>query len=304
MCLNIKRVLETVAVRGAFFCDRANERESFPQALLERELLILQGLEDLDIQEDQNAVFVCELSVEDVPGEWYKNGDRIQPTSTIKTRQEGTKHFLLMCHVRAEDSGEIKFVGRHVESVAYLEVEELPVSIVKPLQDKTALESSRVILDCTVSNPRSSIRWFKGRTVILPSEHFEISSEGCYRKLIIQQVALEDDGVYSMQVGEYTCSSKLAVEAQSLVMVRELTDVEVTAPDDACFECEVSALVPRASVWSLNGEPLRSSSRVRLEKTGALHRLTLKQTSPDMNGVVEFSSGEAKSSAQLWVLGT
>lgn len=27
-----------------------------------------------------------------------------------------------MCNVRAEDSGEIKFVARHVESVAHLEV--------------------------------------------------------------------------------------------------------------------------------------------------------------------------------------
>lgn len=34
----------------------------------------------------------------------------------------GTKHFLLMCNVRAEDSGEIKFVARQVESVAHLEV--------------------------------------------------------------------------------------------------------------------------------------------------------------------------------------
>lgn len=35
----------------------------------------------------------------------------------------GTKHFLLMCNVRAEDSGEIKFVGRNVECAAYLGVE-------------------------------------------------------------------------------------------------------------------------------------------------------------------------------------
>lgn len=28
-----------------------------------------------------------------------------------------------MCNVRAEDSGEIKFVARHVDSVAYLDVE-------------------------------------------------------------------------------------------------------------------------------------------------------------------------------------
>lgn len=58
--------------------------------LAERELLILQGLEDLGIYEDQNAVFVCDISVEDVAGEWYKNGDRIQPSSTIKIRQEGS----------------------------------------------------------------------------------------------------------------------------------------------------------------------------------------------------------------------
>lgn len=42
----------------------------------------------------------------------------------------GTKHFLLMCNVRAEDSGEIKFVARHIESVAYLDVEGI-ISISK-----------------------------------------------------------------------------------------------------------------------------------------------------------------------------
>lgn len=55
----------------------------------EHELEIITGLEDLWIKEDQNAVFMCELSMEDMPGEWYKNGSRIRPTSTIKTRTEG-----------------------------------------------------------------------------------------------------------------------------------------------------------------------------------------------------------------------
>lgn len=35
----------------------------------------------------------------------------------------GTKHFLLMCNVKAEDSGEIRFVTKQTESTAYLEVE-------------------------------------------------------------------------------------------------------------------------------------------------------------------------------------
>ncbi|XP_035810958.2 obscurin-like protein 1 isoform X12 [Amphiprion ocellaris] len=291
-----------VSDSGMYSCDAGDAMTSCSVEVYERELLTLQRLEDLDIQEDQNAVFVCEISVEDVPGEWYKNGERIQPTSTIKIRQEGTKHFLLMCNVRPEDSGEIKFVARHVESVAYLDVEELPVNIVKPLQDKTALEKSRVILDCTVSNPRCSIRWYKGSNVILPSERFEICSEGCYRKLIIQQVALDDEGTYSVQVGEYTCSAKLTVEAQSLLMVSELKDVEVVAPDEACFECEVSVPVLKSPIWSLNGEPLQPSSRVRLEKMGTVHKLTLRPTSPDMSGVVEFTFGKTKSRAQLRVV--
>ncbi|KAM3862349.1 obscurin-like protein 1 [Diretmus argenteus] len=301
-----KRFLQIMKCRvsdsGTYTCDAGDATTSCTVEVYERELLILQGLEDLDIQEDQNAVFVCEISVDDVPGEWYKNGEMIRPTSTIKIRQEGTKHFLLMCNVRGEDSGEIKFVARHLESVACLEVEELPVNIVKPLQDKTVLEKSRVILDCTVSNPRCSIRWYKRCNVILPSERFEICSEGCYRKLIIQQVALDDEGTYSVQVGEYTCSAHLTVEAQSLLMVKELEDVEVTAPEEACFECEVSVPVLKAPVWSLNGEPLQPGPGVRLEKMGTVHRLTFRQTSRDTNGVVEFTSGQAKSSAQLRVL--
>nr|XP_019945263.1 PREDICTED: obscurin-like protein 1 [Paralichthys olivaceus] len=205
-----------VSDSGMYTCDAGDATTSCTVEVYERELLIVQALEDLDIQEDQNAVFVCEISVEDVPGEWYKNGEQIQPTSTIKIRQEGTKHFLLMCNVRPEDSGEIKFVARHVESVAHLEVEEIPVNIVKPLQDKTVLEKTRGMLDCAVSNSRCSIRWYKGCNVILPSERFEISSEGCYRKLIIQQVVLDDEGIYSVQVGEHSCSAKLTVESKRL----------------------------------------------------------------------------------------
>uniref|UniRef100_A0AAY4BK29 Obscurin-like protein 1 n=1 Tax=Denticeps clupeoides TaxID=299321 RepID=A0AAY4BK29_9TELE len=199
--------------RGTYSCETAGETSTACSVdVYEPEVEVLQPLEDLEVQEDENAVFMCELSLESVPGEWFKNGERIKPTSTIKIRQEGSKHFLLMCNVKGEDGGEIKFVAKNTESIAYLEVEELPVSIVNPLQDKTALEKSRVLLDCSVSNPRCSIRWYKGSNVILPSERFEICSEGCYRKLVIQQVNLEDEGTYSVQVGDYTSSAKLTVE--------------------------------------------------------------------------------------------
>ncbi|XP_057192712.1 obscurin isoform X4 [Triplophysa rosa] len=286
---------------GVYMCDAGDAKTSCSVDIYERELEVLQGLEDLDIQEDQNAVFMCEVSLDDVPGEWYKNNEKIKPTSTIKIRQEGTKHFLLICNVKGEDSGEIKFVAKNVESTACLEVEALPANIVKPLQDKTALEKSRVVLDCTVTNPRCSIRWYKGPSVILPSERFEICSEGCYRKLVIQQVLLEDEGTYSVQVGNYTSSAKLTVEAQSIQIVRELKDVDVIAPADACFACEVSLPATKAPTWTLNGQTLHPSPIAVMEKMGTVHRLTLKQTSEDMSGTLCFISGKAKSTAHLRV---
>ncbi|KAK2849807.1 hypothetical protein Q7C36_008590 [Tachysurus vachellii] len=286
---------------GLYVCDAGDATTSCSVEVYERDLEVLNSLEDLDIQEDQNAVFMCEVSLDDVPGEWFKNGERIKPTSTIKIRQEGNKHFLLMCNVKEEDSGEIKFVAKNVESKAHLEVEKLPVNIVKPLQDKTALENTRVLLDCTVSNPRCSIRWYQGRNVILPSERFEICSEGCYRKLVIQEVALEDAGMYSVQVGENTSSARLTVEAQPILITRELQDVEVSAPEEACFVCEVSVALLKSPIWTLNGDVLKPGPKVLLEKMGTVHKLTLKHTSEDINGVVVFDSGKAKSTANLYV---
>ncbi|KAJ8253111.1 hypothetical protein GJAV_G00209250 [Gymnothorax javanicus] len=302
---------------GLYTCDAGDVSTFCSVEVYEQEVEIVQGLEDLDIQEDQNAVFMCEVSLPDIPGEWYRDSEKIKPTSTVKIRQEGkwatnasthsnprtgAKHFLLMCNVRVEDAGEIKFVAKQVESTATLEVEEMPVCIVKPLRDKTALEGHRVILECTVSNPRCSIRWYQGNKVILPSERFEICSEGCHRKLVIQQVALEDEGTYSVQAGEHTTSARLTVEAQLIVMVRDLEDVTITAPDAARFECEISVPVSKPPNWSLNGKTLHASAEVRLESRNTVHRLTLTNTCADMSGTVRFSCGKAKSSATLTVM--
>ncbi|CAM9153962.1 unnamed protein product, partial [Lampetra planeri] len=286
---------------GVYTCETGDITTFCSLHVYEHELTLLKGLEDLYVQEDQNAVFMCEVSLEDVTGEWYRDGHRIRPTSTIKTRTEGTKHFLLMCNVKAEDAGEIRFVSRDVESTAYLGVEELPVSIVKPLRDRTALEKHRVILECTVSSPRCSATWYRGREELAPSERLDIQVDGCSHKLVIQQVSVEDEGTYSIEVGEHTSKAKLLVEAQALVMVRELDDVEVMAKQPASFQCEVSVDINKAPVWTLNGENLQPGPGVRLENRGTVHRLTLKDVSPDMAGVLRFTMGKAKSSATLSV---
>ncbi|XP_037330512.2 obscurin-like protein 1a [Pungitius pungitius] len=289
---------------GTYTCDTGDINTCCSLEVYEHTLEIVHDLEDLYIKEDQNAVFMCEVSLENVAGEWYKDGHKIRPTSSIKIRTEGTKHFLLMCNVTAEDAGEICFIAKDIKSTASLEVEELPVCIVKPLRDRTALEKHRVILECTVSMPRSSAVWYKGSEELVPSDRVEILADGCSHKLVIQQVAVEDEGTYSVEVGEHTSKAKLMVEAQALVMVTELEDVEVTEPEPASFQCEVSVAINKPPLWTLNGETLQHGPSVRVEDHGRVHKLTLKQTSVDMSGVVKFTMGKAKSNATLSVTET
>ncbi|KAL1022128.1 hypothetical protein UPYG_G00022490 [Umbra pygmaea] len=287
---------------GTYTCDAGEIKTSCNLKVYEPELEVIHGLEDLYVLEDQNAVFMCEVSMEDVNGEWYKDGHKIRPSSTIKIRTEGTKHFLLMCNVKAEDSGEIRFVAKQTESTACLEVEEAPVTILKPLRDRTALEKHRVILECTVSTPRCEVTWYKGNAELVSSDRLEIHSDGCYHKLTIQEATVEDEGSYSIEVGEHRSTAKLLVEAQSLVIEEELKDVDVTAPDLACFQCKVSVAINRPPQWTLNGVVLTSSPEVRLENHGTVNKLTLKKTRPDMSGTVTFAMGKAKSSAKLNVM--
>lgn len=40
--------------------------------------------------------------------------------------------------------------------------------------------------------------------------------DGCSLKLVIQEVAVEDEGTYGVEVGEHTCTAKLMVEGKPL----------------------------------------------------------------------------------------
>ncbi|XP_072324948.1 obscurin-like protein 1 isoform X4 [Scyliorhinus torazame] len=286
---------------GTYTCDSGESTTSGMLEIYEREIQIVKELEDVEVRENDNAVFVCEVSHEGVQTEWLKDGYKIRSNNSVKIRQEGTKHFLLICKVKAEDAGEIRFTAKNVESVARLDVNELPIKIVKPLRDKTALEKHKVILECTVSKPRARVRWYRGEEEIHPTDKYQICSEDCYRQLVIHNVSFEDEDTYTCDAFDDCSSAKVLVEEQAILVVKDLADVEVTAPHGVALECEMSVPVIRPPQWSLNGQLLHHGNGVHVENKGTIQKLILSKTSPGMSGVVKFTAGKARSSAQLTV---
>ncbi|XP_076198913.1 obscurin-like protein 1 [Aptenodytes patagonicus] len=211
-----RRVLQLsrceLADAGTYTCDAGDCRASAMLHVQERQVHIVQDLQDAWVREGDNAVFTCEASHGDVKGEWFRDGEKIKVSGTVKIRQEGTRHFLLLCSVRPEDAGLIRFAARMVVSEASLRVEALPIRIVKPLRDKTVLARHKATLECTVSHARGRVRWLRGDTEIFAGDKYEICNLDCYRTLIIHRVGPEDEDSYTCDAFDDRSTARLLVE--------------------------------------------------------------------------------------------
>uniref|UniRef100_A0A8C3F909 Obscurin n=1 Tax=Chrysemys picta bellii TaxID=8478 RepID=A0A8C3F909_CHRPI len=297
---------------------------------------ISKPLLDIKAPEKDKVTFECELSRPNVEVKWFKNGSELRPSKKVTIISQEIKRSLiihkcdyddqgtyvcdaaddkssatLMVHgktyalvyksVHVEDAAEIKFVAEKAESRAQLRVKELPVKFVKPLRDKIAIEKHRGVLECQVSRPTAKVKWYKKNVEILPSQKYELVSDGVYRKLIINDAEFQDEDVYTCDATDDTSTAHFYVEEQSINIVKELSDVDVTEPTEAKFECEISIPSVKPPKWSLGGEVLQTGRNITIEQEGTIHRLILWKTNSDMTGTIQFAIGKSKSTANLLV---
>ncbi|KAM5168544.1 obscurin isoform 12-T12 [Callospermophilus lateralis] len=287
--------------QGIYVCDTGEAQSSASLKVQGRSVQIVRPLEDVEVMEKEGASFSCEVSHDEVPGQWFREGIKLRPSDTVRIRQEGRTYTLIYRRVLAEDAGEIKFVAENAESRAHLRVKELPVTLLRPLRDKIAMEKHRGVLECQVSRASAQVRWFKGDKELQPGPKYEMVSDGLYRKLVINDVQPEDEDSYTCDAGDVKTSAQFFVEEQSITIIRGLQDVTVMEPAPAWFECETSIPSVRPPKWLLGKTVLQAGANVGLEQEGTVHRLTLRRTCSTMTGPVHFTIGKSRSSARLVV---
>ncbi|XP_045423418.1 obscurin isoform X23 [Lemur catta] len=287
--------------QGVYVCDAGDAQSSASVKVQGRNVQIVRPLEDVEVMEKEGATFSCEVSHDEVPAQWFHEGSKLRPSENVRIRQEGRTYTLIYWRVLTEDAGEIKFVAENAESCAQLRVKELPVTLLRPLRDKIAMEKHRGVLECQVSRASAQVRWFKGSQELEPGPRYEMVSDGVYRKLVIKDVQPEDEDTYTCDAGDVKTSAQFFVEEQSITIVRGLQDVTVMEPAPAWFECETSIPSVRPPKWLLGKTVLKAGPDVGMEQEGTVHRLTLRRTYSTMTGPVHFTIGKSRSSARLVV---
>lgn len=49
----------------------------------------MRPLEDVEVMEKEGATFSCEVSLDEVPAQWFWEGTKLRPSDNVRTRQEG-----------------------------------------------------------------------------------------------------------------------------------------------------------------------------------------------------------------------
>ncbi|XP_068023336.1 obscurin-like [Melanerpes formicivorus] len=90
-------------------------------------------------------------------------------------------------------------------------------------------------------------------------------------------------------------------EEQSISMVKELCDEDVTEPEEATLEWETSTPSVKPPRWLLCGEALQAGRNIIMQQEGTSPRLTVLQTSASVTGTVQLPTGKSKATANLLV---
>lgn len=251
----------------------------------EDEIKFIEKLADLGVRENDAAQFTCKLSKlqyknrpnQTINIKWFVNGKEVvddkAPEARYKIENISTTLKLTIPAVHAEDAGEIKcLVNDTIYTAANLSVEEEPVVFVKKLNDVTTNElNGKVTFACELNKPFVKAKWYKsGKEISSDDPKYDFGREGCKHFLHIKNLNAKDVGDYTIvlqEKSEKKSTGTLTIQAGPKIFLNAKYNDTITLKKGKplLIEIDFSAYPEPKTSWMVNDEPLKESTRTKIE---------------------------------------
>ncbi|EDL00421.1 expressed sequence AW822216, isoform CRA_f, partial [Mus musculus] len=291
---------------GEYLCEIHDESASFTITVTEPPVRIIYPQDEVTLHAVslECVVLTCELSREDAPVRWYKDGLEVEESEALVLQSDGPRRCLVLPAAQPEDGGEFVCDAGDDSAFFTVTVTAPPERIVHPAARSLDLQfgaPGHVELRCEVAPAGSQVRWYKDGLEVEVSDALQLGAEGPARTLTLPHAQPED-------AGEYVCETR--DEAVTFNVSLAELPVQFLAPEAApnplcvvpgepvVLSCELS----RASAqvfWSHNGSPVQQGEGLELRAEGPRRILCIQAADLAHTGVYTCQSGASPGAPSL-----
>nr|D3YYU8.1 RecName: Full=Obscurin-like protein 1 [Mus musculus] len=291
---------------GEYLCEIHDESASFTITVTEPPVRIIYPQDEVTLHAVslECVVLTCELSREDAPVRWYKDGLEVEESEALVLQSDGPRRRLVLPAAQPEDGGEFVCDAGDDSAFFTVTVTAPPERIVHPAARSLDLQfgaPGHVELRCEVAPAGSQVRWYKDGLEVEVSDALQLGAEGPARTLTLPHAQPED-------AGEYVCETR--DEAVTFNVSLAELPVQFLAPEAApnplcvvpgepvVLSCELS----RASAqvfWSHNGSPVQQGEGLELRAEGPRRILCIQAADLAHTGVYTCQSGASPGAPSL-----
>lgn len=207
------------------------------------------SLKSQDAEEGSSVSLCCELSKKEVPVQWKRDA---QPLSEdmfpgkYQMEVEGKTARLTIRSVQPEDAGryscvagdekttaEVRVKGKfaavkppaqqkksvHHDRIYHVSTPALPVTFKREIQSIAVKEGDSGVLCAELSRPGTQAEWRKGRVLLKAGKKYEMKQEGCFMKLVINDVEESDAGKYTCKTNASQSTAELTVHGDYVLTI-------------------------------------------------------------------------------------
>ncbi|XP_048868536.1 obscurin-like isoform X15 [Brienomyrus brachyistius] len=301
----VRRVLTMTTVakedEGEYSCESKDDKTSAKMTTTAPKLVRFTAkLNNVAAMEGRDATFKCSVTPADVTVKWFRDGIPVLSGPKFKITHEGTSHTLTVTNISKEDAGEITADAEGKVSKANLQVQRIPVTFKKKLENLTVEEEEEAKLEVEISRPSPEVKWMKNGVILQPGPNVEICVDGSKQTLVLKKVTQGDRGYYSCETLDDKTQAKLTVEMRKIKVVKGLEDLKANEKETVTLEVELNHANVEGS-WTKGGIRVRAGTSCHFTVLGKKHTLTLSQLKKEDAGMISFQAEGAHTSCRLTV---